>query len=109
MLIIASIQKLKRGNKKCGKDEVFRLFRDSADDANEKNFWQIIGIDNSKPICQTKYYWKLRMLIAAKGKPKSQRKWWKPRKTCFNGRYWKPQTINLARIQEYKKFLFDRS
>ena len=37
MLIIASIQKLKRGNKKCGKDEVFRLFRDSADDANKKN------------------------------------------------------------------------
>ena len=32
MLIIASIQTLKRGNNKCGKYEVFRCFRDSVDD-----------------------------------------------------------------------------
>ena len=44
MLIIASIQKLKRGNKKCGKDEVFRLFRDSADDANEKTFDKLLEL-----------------------------------------------------------------
>ena len=34
-LIIASIQALKQGNKKCGKDEVSRLFRDSVDDVTK--------------------------------------------------------------------------
>lgn len=32
MLIIFSIQMLKRGNKKCGKDEVFKLVEDSLDE-----------------------------------------------------------------------------
>ena len=31
MLIIASIQTLKRGNKKCGNEEVFNLVKDSVD------------------------------------------------------------------------------
>ena len=35
MLIIASIQTLKQGNRKWGKDEVFRLFRDSLDDVTK--------------------------------------------------------------------------
>ena len=35
MLIIAYIQTLKQGNKKCRKDEVFRLFRDSTDDVTK--------------------------------------------------------------------------
>ena len=42
MLIIASMQTPKRGNKKCGKDEVFRLFRNSVDDVIKKlltSFW----------------------------------------------------------------------
>ena len=38
MLIIASIQTLKRGNKKCRKDEVFRLFRESVDDVTKETF-----------------------------------------------------------------------
>ena len=38
MLIIASIQTLKRGNKKCGKDEVFRLFRYSVDGVTKETF-----------------------------------------------------------------------
>ena len=29
--------------------------------------------------------------------------------TRFNGRYWKPKTINLGRIQEYENFVFNRS
>ena len=45
ILIIAFIQALKRGNKKCGKDEVFRLFRDSVDDMIEETFeklWELL-------------------------------------------------------------------
>ena len=38
MLIIASIQTLKRGNKKCRKDEIFRLFRESVDDVTKETF-----------------------------------------------------------------------
>ena len=38
MFIIASIQTLKRGNKKCGKDEVFRLFRYSVDGVTKETF-----------------------------------------------------------------------
>ena len=41
MLIIASIQKLKRGNKKCGKDEVFRLFRYSVDGVTKETFGKL--------------------------------------------------------------------
>ena len=44
MLIIASIQTLKRGNKKCGKDEVFWLFRDSADDVTKETFDKILEL-----------------------------------------------------------------
>ena len=44
MLIIASIQTLKRGNKKCQKDEVFRLFRDSADDVTEETFDKLLEL-----------------------------------------------------------------
>ena len=36
MLIIASIQTLKRENKKCGKEEVFNLVKDSVDGVIEK-------------------------------------------------------------------------
>ena len=38
MLIIASIQTLKQGNKKYGKDEGFRFFRDSVDDVTKETF-----------------------------------------------------------------------
>ena len=41
MLIIASIQTLKRGNKKCGKDEVFRLFRYSVDGVTKETFGKL--------------------------------------------------------------------
>ena len=44
MLIIASIQTLKRGNKKCGKDEVFRLFRDSVDDVTKETFDKLLEL-----------------------------------------------------------------
>ena len=44
MLIIASIQTLKRGNKKCGKDEVFWLFRDSVDDVTKETFDKILEL-----------------------------------------------------------------
>ena len=36
LLIIASIQTLKRGNKKCGNEEVFDLVKDSADGVIKK-------------------------------------------------------------------------
>ena len=36
MLIIASIQTLKRGNKKCRNEEVFNLVKDSIDDVIKK-------------------------------------------------------------------------
>ena len=44
MLIIASIQTLKQGNKKCEKDEVFRLFRDSVDDATKETFDKLLDL-----------------------------------------------------------------
>ena len=44
MLIFASIQTLKRGNKKCGKDEVLRLFRDSVDDVIKETFDKLLEL-----------------------------------------------------------------
>ena len=44
MLIIASIQTLKRGNKKCGKDEVFWLFRDSVADVSKETFDKLLEL-----------------------------------------------------------------
>ena len=44
MLIIASIQTLKRGNKQCRKDEVFRLFRDSVDDVTKETFDKLLEL-----------------------------------------------------------------
>ena len=44
MLIITSIQTLKRGNKKWGKDEIFRLSRDSADDVTKETFDKLLEL-----------------------------------------------------------------
>ena len=46
MLIIPSIQTLKRGNKKCRRDEVFRLFRDSVDDVTKDTFDKFMELLN---------------------------------------------------------------
>ena len=43
-MLIASIQTLKRGNKKCGKDEVFRFFRDSVDDVTQETFDKLLEL-----------------------------------------------------------------
>ena len=43
-MLIASIQTLKRGNKKCGKDEVFRLFRDSVNDVTKETFDKLLEL-----------------------------------------------------------------
>ena len=44
MLIIASIQTLKRGNKKRGRDEVFRLFRDSIEEVTKETFDKLLEL-----------------------------------------------------------------
>ena len=44
MLKITSIQTLKRGNKKYGKDEVFRLLRDSVDDVTKETFDKLLEL-----------------------------------------------------------------
>ena len=44
MLIIAPIQTLKRGNQKCGKNEVFWLFRDSVDDVTKETFDKLLEL-----------------------------------------------------------------
>ena len=44
MLIITSTQTLKQGNKKCGKVEVFRLFRDSVDDVTKESFDKLLEL-----------------------------------------------------------------
>ena len=44
ILIIASIQTLKQGNKKCGEDEVSRLFRDSVDDVTKETFDRLLDL-----------------------------------------------------------------
>ena len=49
LLIIASIETLKRQNKKCGKDEVFALVKDSLEEAiTMKSFEKIFSIITSK-------------------------------------------------------------
>ena len=112
ILIIASIQTLKRGNRKWGKDEVLKLFRDSVDDVTKETFNKALEL-----LIQNQSV-KLNIMDIANGnivaaerkrKPKIEKKWWKLRKISFNGRYWKPQITSLGRIQEYEKFVFDRS
>ena len=44
MLIIASIETLKQGNKKCGKEEVLRLFSDSVDDVTKETFDKLLEL-----------------------------------------------------------------
>ena len=44
MLISASIQTLKRGSKRCGKDEVLRLFRDYVDDVTKETFDKLLDL-----------------------------------------------------------------
>ena len=44
MLTIASIRTLERGNKKCGKDEGFRFFRDSVDDVTKETFDKLFDL-----------------------------------------------------------------
>ena len=44
MLIIASIQTLKRGNKKCGKDGIFRWFRYPVDDVTKETFDKLLEL-----------------------------------------------------------------
>ena len=44
MLINASIQRLKRGNKKCGKDKIFRLFTDSIEEATKQTFGKLLEL-----------------------------------------------------------------
>ena len=44
ILIIDSIQTLKQRNKKCGKDEVFRLFRDFADSITKETFDKLLEL-----------------------------------------------------------------
>ena len=46
MLIIPSIQTLKRGNKKYRKDEAFSLFRDSVDDVTKETLDKFIELLN---------------------------------------------------------------
>ena len=42
MLIIARIQTLKRGNKKCGKEEVFNLVKDLVDGVIKKEVFNYL-------------------------------------------------------------------
>ena len=44
MLLIASIQTLKWGNKKCRRDEISRLFRDSVDDVTKETFDKLLEL-----------------------------------------------------------------
>ena len=44
MLIIASIQTVKRRNKKCPSNEVFRLFRDSVDSVIKETFDKLLEL-----------------------------------------------------------------
>ena len=53
LLIIASIQALKRKNKRCGKDEVFELVKDSTDDdrVTKETFDKLLNqLINSNPV-----------------------------------------------------------
>ena len=60
-------------------------------------------------IYQTKYYWKIGNACRYQKKTKNWEEMMKTNKNSFHGRYWKPQITNLGRIQEYEKFVFDRS
>ena len=104
MLIIASIQTLKRGNKKCGKDEVFRLFRDSVDDVTTETFDKLLEL-----LIQNQ---SVRLNIVGDREysslPKENQKLREHDENQETGRYWKTQTKNVGRIQEYEKFVFGK-
>ena len=74
MLLIAFIQTLKRGNKKCGKDEVFRLFRDSVDDVTKETFDKLLELLILNQSVRLNIVGNQGMLVAAKRKPKIERK-----------------------------------
>ena len=104
MLIIASIQTLKRGNKKCGKDEVFRLFRDSVDDASKETFNKILGL-----LIQNQ---SIRLNIVGNREclslPKENQKLRENDENQEN-LVLMEDIGNLGRIQEYEKFVFDKN
>ena len=104
MLIIASIQTLKRGNKKCGKDEVFRLFRDSVDDVSKETFNKILGL-----LIQNQ---SIRLNIVGNREclslPKENQKLRENDENQEN-LVLMEDIGNLGRIQEYEKFVFDKN
>ena len=104
MLIIASIQTLKRGNKKCGKDEVFRLFRDSVDDVSKETFNKILGL-----LIQNQ---SIRLNIVGNREclslPKENHKLRENDENQEN-LVLMEDIGNLGRIQEYEKFVFDKN
>ena len=55
-LIMASIQTLKRSNKKYGKDEVFQLVNNSLEKEISKELFEnlLYQLVNRRPICETK-------------------------------------------------------
>ena len=74
MSIITSIQTLKRGNKKCRKDEVFRLFRDSVDDVTKKTFDRLLELLIQNQSVRLNILGNWECLSLAKEKPKIERK-----------------------------------
>ena len=65
MLIIASIQTLKRGNEICGNEEVFNLVKDSVDGAIKKEvFNNLLDISEQKQSIKKKQNWKSGMLVS---------------------------------------------
>ena len=100
---------MKRGNKKYGKDEVFKLLRDFVDSVTKENFYKSLELLTQNQSVKLNVIGKPECLLLPKENQKIERKWWKRIKTDFNRRYWKPQIKNLGRIQEYEKFVFDRS
>ena len=104
MLIIASIQTLKRGNKKCGKDEVFRLFRDSVDYVSKETFNKILGL-----LIQNQ---SIRLNIVGNREclslPKENQKLRENDENQEN-LVLMEDIGNLGRIQEYEKFVFDKN
>ena len=74
LIIIASIQRVKRGNKKYGKDEVFKLLRDFVDSITKENFYKSLELLTQNQSVKLNVIGKPECLLLPKENQKIERK-----------------------------------
>ena len=81
------IETLKSGNKKCGKDEVLRLFRDSVDDVTKETFDKLLDLLIQSQSVRQNIIGNQECLSLPKENQKLRENDENQEKTRFNGRY----------------------